>query len=100
LAAAFDGGRPGVRVGAVCDYSGRRVRGGTVAKAQKAAFLHQPFRLQHHHLVTFLFAGADFWVVEPSLPSGAKAPAGRFYLDRSAPVWHVIDIGFLPEARG
>jgi ribosomal protein S18 acetylase RimI-like enzyme len=25
---------------------------------------------------------------------------GRFYLDRSTSVWHVIDIGFVPEARG
>ena len=68
-------------------------------QAQKDAFLHQQFRLQHHHFVTH-FAGADFWIVDQSRPSGAKAPVGRFYLDRSTPVWHVIDIGFVPEARG
>jgi GNAT superfamily N-acetyltransferase len=69
-------------------------------QAQKDAFLHQPFRLQHHHFVTH-FAAADFWVADQFLlPSGAKAPVGRFYLDRSTPVWHVIDVGFVPEARG
>jgi RimJ/RimL family protein N-acetyltransferase len=67
--------------------------------AQKQAFLNQQFRLQHHHFVTH-FSGADFWIVERLLPSGANAPVGRFYLDRSAPIWHVIDIGFVPEARG
>ncbi len=68
-------------------------------QAQKDALLHQQFRLQQHHFVTH-FAGADFWLVERSQPPGAKAPIGRFYLYRSNPVWHVIDIGFLPEARG
>ena len=66
---------------------------------QKDAFLRQQFGLQHHHFFTH-FAGADFWIVERSLPSGARAPIGRLYLDRTTPAWHVIDIGFLPEARG
>jgi hypothetical protein len=43
-------------------------------QAQKDAFLHQQFRLQHHHFVRH-FVGADFWIVERSLPSGANAPA-------------------------
>src|SRR6185437_1824918 len=68
-------------------------------QAQKDAFLHQQFQLQHRHFFTH-FAGADFWIVDRALPPGANRPAGRFYLDRSTPVWHVIDIGFLPEARG
>ena len=56
-------------------------------------------RLQHHHLLTH-FAGADFWIVERSDRQGALLPVGRFYLDRSTPLWRVVDIGFLPEARG
>lgn len=28
------------------------------------------------------------------------SPLGRFYLDRSTALWRVVDIGFLPEARG
>jgi len=61
--------------------------------------LHQQFRLQHHHFGTH-FSGADFWIVDRSQFPDADAPVGRFYLDRSTPAWHVIDIGLLPEARG
>jgi GNAT superfamily N-acetyltransferase len=67
--------------------------------AQKDALLHQQFRLQQHHFVTH-FTGADFWVVERAQPTGVNAAIGRFYLYRANPLWHVIDIGFLPEARG
>jgi GNAT superfamily N-acetyltransferase len=66
---------------------------------QKDAFLAEQFRLQHHHFVSY-FSGADFWVVERSHRAGESSPIGRFYLDRSTPLWRVIDIGFLPEARG
>ena len=67
--------------------------------AQKDAFLRQQFGLQRHHFFTH-FSGADFWIVDHALPSGANMPVGRFYLDRSTPAWHVIDIGFLSEACG
>jgi GNAT superfamily N-acetyltransferase len=66
---------------------------------QKDAFLAEQFRLQHHHFVSY-FSGADFWIVERSHRAGESSPVGRFYLDRSTPLWRVIDIGFLPEARG
>jgi GNAT superfamily N-acetyltransferase len=66
--------------------------------AQRDMLLHQQFGFQQHHFVTH-FAGADFWVVERTQPTGAATPVGRFYLYRANPMWHVIDIGFLPEAR-
>jgi GNAT superfamily N-acetyltransferase len=66
---------------------------------QKDAFLAEQFRLQHHHFVSY-FPGADFWIVQRSHRAGESSPVGRFYLDRSTPLWRVIDIGFLPEARG
>jgi RimJ/RimL family protein N-acetyltransferase len=66
---------------------------------QKDAFLAEQFRLQHHHFVSY-FSGADFWIVERSHRAGENSPVGRFYLDRSTPLWRVIDIGLLPEARG
>jgi ribosomal protein S18 acetylase RimI-like enzyme len=68
-------------------------------QAQTDAFLADQFRLQHYHFVSY-FSGADFWIVERSLPPGPRAPVGRLYLDRSAPLWRIIDIGLLPEARG
>jgi GNAT superfamily N-acetyltransferase len=68
-------------------------------QADLDALLADQFRLQHHHLVTH-FAGADFWIVERPDRDGANLPVGRFYLDRSTPLWRVVDIGFLPEARG
>jgi GNAT superfamily N-acetyltransferase len=68
-------------------------------QAQKDAFLNDQFRLQHHHFVTY-FSGADFWIVECAGQPDAGSPVGRFYLDRSTPLWRVVDIGFLPEVRG
>jgi GNAT superfamily N-acetyltransferase len=68
-------------------------------QAHVDALLNDQFRLQHHHLVTH-FAGADFWIAERPDREGADVPVGRFYLDRSTPLWRVVDIGFLPEARG
>ena len=68
-------------------------------QADLDALLSDQFRLQHHHLVSH-FAGADFWIVERPDCEGANVPVGRFYLDRSTPLWRVVDIGFLPEARG
>lgn len=66
---------------------------------QKEAFLAEQFRLQHHHFVTH-YRGADFWIVERSHRAEEGSPLGRFYLNRTAPLWRVVDIGFLPEARG
>jgi GNAT superfamily N-acetyltransferase len=66
---------------------------------RKDAFLADQFRLQHHHFVSY-FSGADFWIVERSLPSAPPLPVGRFYIDRSTLLWRVVDIGFLPSARG
>ena len=64
-------------------------------QALKDAFLADHFRLQHHHFVSH-FSGADFWIVR----TGVKSTVGRFYLDRSASLWRVIDIGLAPDARG
>jgi ribosomal protein S18 acetylase RimI-like enzyme len=66
---------------------------------QKDAFLADQFRLQHQHFVSY-FSDAYFWIVERSLPSAQDSPIGRFYIDRSTPLWRVVDIGFLPCARG
>lgn len=68
-------------------------------QADLDALLADQCRLQHHHLVTH-FAGADFWIVERADRASTHGPVGRFYLDRSTPLWRVVDIGFLPEARG
>ncbi len=68
---------------------------------QKDAFLADQFRLQHHHFITH-FPEADFWIVERSPnPSGGRKPwpIGRFYIDRSKPLWRCIDLGFLPDER-
>jgi GNAT superfamily N-acetyltransferase len=65
---------------------------------QKYGFLSDQFRLQHHHFVSY-FPDADFWIVERSHQTGVS-PVGRLYLDRSTPLWRIIDIGFLPETRG
>lgn len=66
---------------------------------QKQAFLYDQFRLQHLHFTRF-FPAADFWLVEQRHPPTTPRPVGRLYLDRSAPMWRVVDIGFLPETRG
>jgi GNAT superfamily N-acetyltransferase len=68
-------------------------------QAEIEALLRDQCRLQHHHVVT-CFPGADFWIVEHADRPGAHSPVGRFYLDRSTPLWRIIDIGFLPNARG
>lgn len=61
---------------------------------QKAAFLADQFRLQHLHFVLH-FPNADFWVVEQR-----RRPIGRFYLDRSKPMWRLIEIGLVGETQG
>jgi len=63
-------------------------------QAAKDAFLDDQFRLQHQHFVTH-FAGGDFFVVERE-----TAPIGRLYLHRDDTGVLIVDIGFLPTARG
>ncbi|WP_448663967.1 GNAT family N-acetyltransferase [Sphingomonas sp. CJ20] len=66
---------------------------------QKRAFLHDQFRLQHEHFVRY-FRNADFWVVTRAQDTGAQAPIGRLYLDRTGKFWRIVDIGLAPDARG
>lgn len=61
----------------------------------KQAFLDDQFRLQHSHFVRY-FQHADFWIVCGT----DTAPLGRFYLDRSAREWRLVDILLAPAARG
>ena len=61
---------------------------------QKAAFLNMQFDLQRKHYQAFYPQG-DFMIIV----LGDK-PAGRFYLDRSAEAFLLIDIALLPEYRG
>lgn len=65
---------------------------------QKRAFLADQFRLQHLHFVR-VYAAADFWILARG-GGEAGEPVGRLYLDRSGPVWRIVDIGLVPEARG
>ena len=68
--------------------------------ARKAWFLDDQFRLQHADW-SRRYAGADFLVVErKGAPYQARAPIGRLYLDRTAMVWRIVDIGLTPSARG
>ena len=63
--------------------------------SEKQAFLDDQFRLQHSHLVRH-FRRADFWIVcDPD-----SGPLGRFYLDRSAREWRLVDILLATDARG
>lgn len=62
--------------------------------AERARFLDSQFVLQHRHFVTVHPAG-DFFVVERR-----GTAVGRLYLDRSAPVWRLVDIALSPSARG
>jgi GNAT superfamily N-acetyltransferase len=61
---------------------------------QKAVFLNMQFDLQRKHYQAYHPQG-DFMIVL----LGEK-PAGRFYLDRSAEAFLLIDIALLPEYRG
>lgn len=67
--------------------------------AQKAAFLDDQFRLQHHHFVTH-HPRADFWLVERAAPPSAPVAVGRLYLDRTTPLWRVLDVGLATAERG
>ena len=60
----------------------------------KRAFLASQFEFQQTHYRT-AFEGADFWVVEQD-----GAAIGRFYVDRTTPTLHIVEISLLPEWRG
>ena len=60
----------------------------------KLAFLNQQFDLQHRYYIT-AFPQADFLIIEKDGVS-----IGRLYIDLGADIWHIVDIGFLPEWRG
>lgn len=60
----------------------------------KQAFLDQQFNLQHRYYIG-VFPQTDFLVIEKD-----GAPIGRLYINLSADIWHIIDIGFLIEWRG
>jgi ribosomal protein S18 acetylase RimI-like enzyme len=67
----------------------------------KQAFLAEQFRLQHQHFTT-QFPDGDFWIIERAPPArvdGAAEPIGRLYVDRSRPMWRIIELGFFPDAR-
>jgi len=67
--------------------------------AQKAMFLDDQFRLQHHHFVTH-HPRADFWLIERAAPPSAPVAVGRLYLDRTTPLWRVLDVGLATAERG
>lgn len=66
---------------------------------QKRAFLADQFGLQHRHF-TRHHPAADFWLVIREEAPGMAEPIGRLYLERRLPVWRIVDIGLLPDARG
>lgn len=68
-------------------------------EAAKSAFLADQFHLQQAHY-TAHFPQQDFWIVERLRPPLRPQPVGRLYVDRSAPLWRVVDISLLPERRG
>jgi ribosomal protein S18 acetylase RimI-like enzyme len=59
----------------------------------KQAFLNQQFNLQHRYYIA-AFPQTDFLIIEKE---GVRI--GRLYIDLSADIWHIIDIGLLPEWR-
>jgi ribosomal protein S18 acetylase RimI-like enzyme len=65
----------------------------------KQAFCDDQFGLQHQHF-TRQFAGADFLVIERGRAPRAPEILGRLYLDRSSPVWRIVDIGLFAHERG
>lgn len=57
------------------------------------AFLDQQFDLQHRYYIA-AFPKTEFLIVEKD-----GIPIGRLYIDIEADIWHIVDIGFLPEWR-
>ncbi len=59
----------------------------------KHAFLDQQFDFQHRYYIAAL-PQTNFLIIEKE---GTRI--GRLYIDLSADVWHIIDIGLVPEWR-
>jgi ribosomal protein S18 acetylase RimI-like enzyme len=64
------------------------------SRDDKQVFLDQQFNFQHRYYAA-AFPQADFLIIEKDGTS-----IGRLYIDLSADIWHIIDIGFLTEWRG
>lgn len=64
------------------------------SQGEKQGFLDQQFNLQHRYYIA-AFPQTDFLIIEKD-----GIPIGRLYIDIGADIWHIIDIGFLPEWRG
>lgn len=60
----------------------------------KRAFLDQQFDLQHRYYIA-AFPQTEFLIIEKDGIS-----VGRLYINLSADIWHIIDIGLMPEWRG
>ncbi|SCB58248.1 Ribosomal protein S18 acetylase RimI [Rhizobium aethiopicum] len=63
------------------------------SQEDKQVFLDQQFNLQHRYYVA-AFPQTDFLIIEKDGTS-----IGRLYIDFDADIWHIVDIGFLPERR-
>ncbi|MBB3609593.1 N-acetyltransferase [Rhizobium sp. BK602] len=64
------------------------------SREDKQAFLDQQFNLQHRYYIA-AFPRTDFLIIEKD-----RTPIGRLYINLSADIWHIIDIGLLTEWRG
>lgn len=61
----------------------------------KRSFLDQQFALQHRHYMTY-YGDTDFLAIEHR----ETGPAGRYYLQRTAPEHLIVDICLFPHLRG
>lgn len=61
----------------------------------KRAFLDQQFGLQHQHYLAH-YADTDFMAIEQT----GRGPVGRYYLQRTAPAYLIVDICLFPGMRG
>lgn len=61
----------------------------------KRSFLDQQFALQHQHYLAH-YADTDFLAIEHA----DHGPAGRYYLQRTAPDHLLVDISLFPALRG
>jgi ribosomal protein S18 acetylase RimI-like enzyme len=59
----------------------------------KQAFLGEQFALQHRHYVAH-YGDSDFLVLE-----NGSGPVGRYYLQRTAPDYLLVDISVWPQMR-
>jgi ribosomal protein S18 acetylase RimI-like enzyme len=68
-------------------------------EAAKRDFLHDQFRLQRRHYLA-VHGAADFLIVMRAAPPWAPVAIGRLYVDRSAPLWSIVDISLSPGEQG